>query len=443
MEGIIKCFIIEKLFNKFNVKIDFDNKVIIVVGENGMGKTTIINALYYTLSTDFERLKEIDFEKIVVKFSSGKEAQIHRKAILNWAIRREPIEIVRLRRYLKANEFEELMELIDKEKEIDGTKFESLLYKYDISKPSLEYYRSFRKKSNGESLGLAEAERIIKDEMNESKILFLPTYRRVEADIYRLNLPMEITNKFLLNNMEGNIKFGMKDVESQIEKVLNDIRLTSRTQFSKISADILEDFAKGYNMNNAKIENKDKLSIVFDRIGDNISEENKLIIKKKIKEGSFEGKNNSEYKYFLSKLIKIHENQKENEEVIESFKNTCNDYLINKEFVYDESAVTLKLYEKDTERKIDLGYLSSGEKQMVSLFTEIYLGNSKQLIVLMDEPELSLSIEWQQKLLPDVIKSNNCNLLFAVTHSPFIFKNELINNTIGLDMFMEEIPHEE
>jgi predicted ATP-binding protein involved in virulence len=45
--------------------------------------------------------------------------------------------------------------------------------------------------------------------------------------------------------------------------------------------------------------------------------------------------------------------------------------------------------------------------------------------VLFDEPELSLSMEWQKKLLTDVLRSNQIRLLLAVTHSPFVFDNDL------------------
>jgi predicted ATPase len=48
-----------------------------------------------------------------------------------------------------------------------------------------------------------------------------------------------------------------------------------------------------------------------------------------------------------------------------------------------------------------------------------------QKIVLIDEPELSLSLDWQKHLLPDVINSPGCAQLLAITHSPFIFDNEL------------------
>ena len=73
---------------------------------------------------------------------------------------------------------------------------------------------------------------------------------------------------------------------------------------------------------------------------------------------------------------------------------------------------------------IQLSSLSSGEKQIVSLFSRLYLENEKESIVMIDEPELSISMKWQKMLLPDVMRSQNCKLILTVTHSPFIFDNE-------------------
>nr|WP_255356453.1 AAA family ATPase [Cylindrospermopsis sp. CR12] len=85
---------------------------------------------------------------------------------------------------------------------------------------------------------------------------------------------------------------------------------------------------------------------------------------------------------------------------------------------------------------MDFRNLSSGEKQIISLFSKIYLEPHEDFIVLFDEPELSLSIEWQRRLLPDILKSNRCKLLLAVTHSPFIFDNELDLNANDLEIFV-------
>ncbi|MGT3292290.1 AAA family ATPase [Yersinia enterocolitica] len=82
--------------------------------------------------------------------------------------------------------------------------------------------------------------------------------------------------------------------------------------------------------------------------------------------------------------------------------------------------------------------LSSGEKQIISLFAMLYLKNDTNLAIFFDEPELSLSMEWQKTLLPDIVNSGKCNFLFCTTHSPFIFDNELIANTTDLSFYTME-----
>lgn len=90
-------------------------------------------------------------------------------------------------------------------------------------------------------------------------------------------------------------------------------------------------------------------------------------------------------------------------------------------------------------KELSFNVFSSGEKQIVSLFAKLYLlplndldwSNDSKLLdnltnkkfwIIFDEPELSLSVEWQKNLLPDILESNRCEFLFVTTHSPFIFK---------------------
>ncbi len=104
----------------------------------------------------------------------------------------------------------------------------------------------------------------------------------------------------------------------------------------------------------------------------------------------------------------------------------CNRYLVGKKVVFDDRkyAITLQQLAGDG-APLELRHLSSGEKQIVSLFTHVYLGESSELMVLIDEPELSLSVPWQKQLLPDIRNSGRCSFLAAVTHSPFIYDNDL------------------
>lgn len=79
------------------------------------------------------------------------------------------------------------------------------------------------------------------------------------------------------------------------------------------------------------------------------------------------------------------------------------------------------------------------KKQIISIFSKIYLEKTDNLIVLFDEPELSLSLPLQKRLLPDIMNSKKCKFLLAVTHSPFIFKNELEKHAVGINIYMDNI----
>ena len=63
--------------------------------------------------------------------------------------------------------------------------------------------------------------------------------------------------------------------------------------------------------------------------------------------------------------------------------------------------------------------LSAGEKQMLSFLC--YNTFSKNKIIYIDEPELSLHPDWQRLLIPTLLKQGNNNQFFIATHSPFIY----------------------
>ena len=131
--------------------------------------------------------------------------------------------------------------------------------------------------------------------------------------------------------------------------------------------------------------------------------------------------------------------QRKYDDRIKCFVNTCNKYLNDKYLYYNPSNLTLDvLVEGVSDNIIKLTQLSSGEKQIVSLFSKLYLESEEESIVVIDEPELSLSINWQQMLLPDVIRSQNCKLLLTVTHSPFIFENEFDMDAREMRAYMEK-----
>ena len=73
----------------------------------------------------------------------------------------------------------------------------------------------------------------------------------------------------------------------------------------------------------------------------------------------------------------------------------------------------------ETEEAIALNRLSSGEKQMLSFLC--YNAFSENTPIFIDEPELSLHVDWQRLLLPTLLEQGTGNQFFMATHSPFIY----------------------
>ena len=71
MKPTVENFEILGLFGGKDVKLSFTNKVQIYIGENGLGKTTVLNTLYYLLSLKFEELVNINFSEIKIRINEN------------------------------------------------------------------------------------------------------------------------------------------------------------------------------------------------------------------------------------------------------------------------------------------------------------------------------------------------------------------------------------
>lgn len=64
--------------------------------------------------------------------------------------------------------------------------------------------------------------------------------------------------------------------------------------------------------------------------------------------------------------------------------------------------------------------LSSGEKQMLIILLTVLVQDKKPSVLFMDEPEVSLHIEWQQRLIGLVLELNPNVQILLTTHSPAV-----------------------
>ncbi len=83
------------------------------------------------------------------------------------------------------------------------------------------------------------------------------------------------------------------------------------------------------------------------------------------------------------------------------------------------------MFETDKEQPLKLTQLSSGEQHQVVLLYELIFKTQEDVLVLIDEPEISLHVAWQKDFLDDlkqIIDIQNMVVVVA-THSPQIIDN--------------------
>ena len=72
--------------------------------------------------------------------------------------------------------------------------------------------------------------------------------------------------------------------------------------------------------------------------------------------------------------------------------------------------------------------LSSGEKQMLAILLTVLVEDNQHYVLFMDEPEVSLHIEWQKRLIDLCVELNPNVQIILTTHSPAVVMNGWIDS---------------
>ena len=366
-----------------------ENKLILV-SENGGGKSTILKIIYYFLSKQWNELSKIDFEKIEVTidglkyFYNNKSIDLDKNKtnaiIAEESINKDLIINFFKNHNYKLNEIELNTEIFCLENDILDYELFSIIKKI---------------KQKNET------------DFENIKILFLPTYRRTEKSFLEIHSDLsKIAKNFILDNFEVNLT---EQYKNELENEFKD-----KNEFNEIELEKTQ---------NKELENK--LNDFFKDLWNDYEE-----IKK--------DKNISEISEFGTKDIEIIINEYiiKTEKIqldknFINFTNVCSKYLSETKNIKLENN-ELKLYLKNLKKEIKLNELSSGEKQIISLFAYLYLTDENYFIIF-DEPELSISIFWQKTLLSDIENSNKTEGLLVATHSPYIFKVNNMQNVFTIN----------
>lgn len=464
----VKRFAVIGLHGKYDIDIPINDNKLILVGVNGLGKTTVVNLLYFLLTTQWSRLLEFEFmaleldlnatqiriarEEILAKLKFSERSE---KILARWAIR-SPYPQKLLERVLTHPLYPVLMDLpasLTDKVTHDIARDVGIPPKH-VAQILAEAPRSAQEglfDSLKDTPAMMEFLSLLKEAGNH-QVIYLPTYRRIEQDfkaifpnldddeLRRITLRSE---KMVSSRNRGHvelIQFGMQDVEDKITEELQAIRERTRSQLTNLTASYLKDiignradtiptdFFRGLD---------DKVvTAVLDRVEENtLSIEDKREVQsaiRRIRAKDSGHKVRDKYlAYFFSRLLEIYVDLDYSEANIRKLVETCNRYLERKKLEYNDSSFTAQVVDSDG-AALSWKVLSSGEKQVASLFTHLFLSKNTEQTVIIDEPELSLSVQWQKTLLPDIADSKNCKLLIAVTHSPFIYANQLDSYTVDL-----------
>lgn len=458
----LERFRIEGLHGVRTADISFDDNRLILVGENGTGKSTVANIIYFFLTRQWFRLFSYRFDSVSMTLN-GQNFQISSHKLLKGIealssetsvpllrqFRRQAYAFSRAKgKYAPASLFlgtEDVSELIS-----------NLKIALDMDEDEVLH---FLMQSVIEEERLPEIHEIVTgiDKIVEEQVLYLPTYRRIERELEYIFPQIDLTEADQYRKQRRSrrgshrepylelVEFGMQDVDRTLNSTMEYLKEVLRQSLNRLTGDYLREvIQEQYEETDlsalAGLE-KETLDEVLDRVGENLlSINDKSTLRRLIRDIDTKEQLNDRQKiiaHFFLKLLDLHRQQEKNESSVQSFIEVCNKYLSGKAIQYDSSQYEISILQTEAvkDEELELQMLSSGEKQIVSLFSHIYLSGEDKYFVLIDEPELSLSVTWQRQFLPDILNTGKCSGLIAVTHSPFIFDNELDKYAHGIEEF--------
>jgi len=378
---ILSEFAITGLYGQYNTTLKIIDNKLILVAKNGASKTTILKLIFYFLTKQWENLATLEFESITATIN-GEEYSFNRSEYFQSEspLNRIP-DLVKTYPIYEAfitNELQNwsLTELREKSHYI-----EFLAETYDMPAGLLAKF-----------IETALANRIPEIAFDwEQYIIYLPTYRRIEEDFTTIfsDFNIQIANyvKTIVENDTSSETIGT-------EEGTDNIIAQNSWQPEQIFYNLWS------NRDRERwLKKKDNQYLELIEFGmDDIS-------------------------YKISETVNSEKDAKATERKLSRYLAVCNKYLHpEKRLEFTENTLRVVLNDKNASI-LNLEKLSSGEKQVVALFFHLFIEDTNAFVII-DEPEISLSLRWQEDILKDILEANVTGFVVA-THSPFVIGTQL------------------
>ncbi|WP_186461874.1 ATP-binding protein [Mucilaginibacter pallidiroseus] len=411
---------VEQLFGYYRYIVDHSteasasNPLLIIYGDNGSGKTTILKMIFYLLSPVDKsghktKLSEIKFSKFAITLNDGTIISAERNNnhvsgsyTLNISYKDWKFSVfleVNLEGSIKVNKNpfieEQYHTFLNHIKNLNIT----INFLSDDRKTL-----SFSKKNSEIIKQRREVSRALLSniEFNVNKIIDEEQEDSIDYSIRKLE-------NWIRNNVLKGAKAGEENANTIYEALIKQI---STPQINTVNNKQIKQLLE--KIRNIKLEslkyNQSGLVSEFELDGFEIAlasanESNNVLIYN-ILEPYIEG---------LQGRLKSLSNV---QDILSKFLENINTYFSNKTISYDVES-GFKLFHNYINEQIDFHSLSSGERQLLHLFSNVITSSEESTIFIIDEPEISLNIKWQRKLINTLLSfaaNRNVQFIFA-SHS--------------------------
>ena len=424
----IESFKITKLWGYRDIDLTFNNDVNILIGPNGSGKTTILNLLHAILSGDLRSILNIKFEQAKIGLRSFKGRSI---------------------RTIKVDITDEFLKLKVGQKE-HSAPIDVLSHQRPIRSPFRYLYdrdnvirNMLSEEINGESIPLVP-------------LVWLPVSRRLplteyEEERHTKTEPLESVDLRLgklldaLSRYHSGLNALLSKRYKDFEREVLSVILYSKDR-DKLNSISFPSPAKAKTQKNQLLRAFEATGLLDEQMQNRINEH--FVAVEEVVKRRREGKNvHLELEdIFVLPLIgrtqdmvkyagELEEDREHIFALLRHYEETVNSFLDDKSIEVDDSG-DLKI-KSSSGSNLDWHFLSSGEKQILILLTEALLRVNEPVVYIADEPELSLHIRWQVKLLESLMSLDKSlkppgeqMQVIVATHSPDIvgdFRDKVID----------------